>query len=364
MQKNGVITDWPGGEIPCSGGKPDMSEAQITKPKTVAERMTAIAITGAGGPDVLRPQEMSVPVPAPGQVLIRVHAAGVNAPDVMQRKGLYPPPPEAPETPGLEIAGQVVAIGDGVDPGLLDSRQCALVAGGGYAEYCLARADHCLALPDDISMIEAAAIPETLFTVWSNVFERGLAAEGDWLLVHGGTSGIGTMAIRLARLFGVNVVVTCGSDAKCAAAREIGAHHAINYKTADFVDEVRKITGGKGVDVVLDMVSGDYVARNIACLAPDGRHITIAVMGGVKAQIPMHKVMINRLTLTGSTLRPRPDRFKAALADEIRREVWPLVIDGQLRPVIDSTFPLAQVAAAHERMDEGQHIGKIVLVIA
>lgn len=323
--------------------------------------MTAIVCDGAGGPDVLKPARLPVPQPGPGQVLLKVAHAGVNRPDVMQRKGLYPPPPGAPATPGLEVAGTVVAIGEGVDRIMLDSRQCALVIGGGYAEYCLADVGHCLPVPESLSLAEAAAMPETLFTVWSNVFERGLAAEGDRLLVHGGTSGIGTMAIMLGRLFGVKVIVTCGSDEKCDAAREIGAAHAINYKTQDFVEEVQAITGGEGVDVVLDMVSGDYVARNIACMAEDGRHLTIAVMGGPKATIPMHKVMVKRLTLTGSTLRPRSAAFKTAVADEIAKNVWDFVESGQLRPVMDASFPLTDAAAAHARMDGGDHIGKIVL---
>ncbi len=329
-------------------------------------QMKAIAIEGedgkGGGPDVLVPRRIDTPVPGAGEVLLRVSAAGVNRPDVMQRKGMYPPPDGAPATPGLEVAGTVAAIGDGVDPELLGTRKCALVVGGGYAEYCLARADHCLPVPDGLSMEEAAALPETLFTVWSNVFERGMADEGDWLLVHGGTSGIGTMAIKLAGLFGVTIIVTCGSDTKCEAAREMGAQHAINYKTSDFVEEVKRITDGRGVDVVLDMISGDYVARNIACMAEDGRHVTIAVQGGVKAEIPMHKILTKRLMLTGSTLRPRSAGFKAAVADEIRREVWPFVTSGQLRPAMDSTYPLDRAADAHRRMDE-DHIGKVVLTM-
>jgi NADPH:quinone reductase len=330
--------------------------------RQIAESMTAIAITGKGGPEVLVPQDMAVPVPAADEVLLRVHAAGVNRPDVMQRAGLYPPPPGAPDTPGLEVAGEVVAVGDNVDPSLLDTRQCALVAGGGYAQYCVAKGDHCLPVPDGLPMEQAAALPETLFTVWSNVFERGLADEGEWLLVHGGTSGIGTMAIKLAILFGLKIIVTCGGAAKCDAALAMGAHHAVDYKSQDFVEEVKRITGGRGVDVVLDMISGDYVARNIACMADDARHVTIAVQGGVKAEIPMHKVLTKRLTLTGSTLRPRSDRFKAGLTEEIRREVWPFVESGQLRPAMDSTFPLERAADAHARMDQ-DHIGKIVLTV-
>ncbi len=325
------------------------------------DTMTAIVCEGHGGPEVLVPKEMPVPSPAAGQVLIKVAHAGVNRPDVMQRKGLYPPPPGAPEIPGLEIAGEVVALGEGVDPGMAGSRQCALVVGGGYAEYCLAQAALCLPVPDDVPLAEAAALPETVFTVWHNVFERGYADEGDWLLVHGGTSGIGTTAISLAKLFGIRTIVTCGSADKCEAALRHGASHAINYKTQDFVEEVDRITGGRGVDVVLDMISGDYVAKNIACLADEGRHVTIAVMGGVKATIPMHKIMTKRLTLTGSTLRPRSNDFKAAVADEIRANAWPFVASGQLRPVMDQSFALRDASAAHARMDGGDHIGKIVL---
>ena len=345
-----------------AGSGVDVTEIASSNPQ-IAENMTAIAIHGeGGGPEVLVPHEIATPTPGAGEVLLRVHAAGVNRPDVMQRAGMYPPPAGAPDTPGLEIAGEVVAVGEGVDRALLGSRQCALVAGGGYAQYCVAKADHCLFVPEGVAMEEAAALPETLFTVWSNVFERGMADEGDWLLVHGGTSGIGTMAIKLAGLFGVTTIVTCGSDEKCEAARQLGAHHAINYNTSDFVEDVKRITHGRGVDVVLDMISGDYVARNIACMAEDARHVTIAVQGGVKAEIPMHKVLTKRLTLTGSTLRPRSDRFKAAVADEIRREVWPFVASGQLRPAMDSTFPLDRAADAHRRMDE-DHIGKIVLTV-
>ncbi len=341
-----------------------MSEIASRNPQ-IAETMTAITIVGdGGGPEVLVPHEIATPKPGAGEVLLRVHAAGVNRPDVMQRAGMYPPPAGAPDTPGLEIAGEVVAIGEGVDRALLGSRQCALVAGGGYAQYCLAKADHCLSVPDGLAMEEAAALPETLFTVWSNVFERGMADEGDWLLVHGGTSGIGTMAIKLAGavrrdhhrdLRQRREMRGCA----CRWARIMRS----TTRPSDFVEEVQRITDGRGVDVVLDMISGDYVARNIACMAEDARHVTIAVQGGVKAEIPMHKVLTRRLTLTGSTLRPRTDRFKAAVADEIRREVWPFVASGQLRPAMDSTFPLDRAADAHRRMDE-DHIGKIVLTVA
>ncbi|MBT8426602.1 MAG: NAD(P)H-quinone oxidoreductase [Erythrobacter sp.] len=316
-----------------------------------------------GGPEVFRPEELPVPEPGPNQVLIEVSHAGVNRPDVIQRQGFYPPPPGASPIPGLEIAGKVVAVGEGVAPEMLNRRVCALVSGGGYAEYCLAHAAHCLTVPRHLDMAEAAAIPETLFTVWHNVFERGFAADGESLLVHGGTSGIGTMAIQLAKAFEMAVVTTAGSEEKCSAARELGADLAINYKTQDFVEEVKKFTGGKGVDVVLDMVSGDYVQRNLDCLAEDGRHVTIAVLGGLKAEINMAKLMSKRQMMTGSTLRPRSDEFKALLADEIYNHAWPLIEDRTIGPVMDKIFPLAEVAAAHSRMEGGDHIGKIVLKV-
>lgn len=326
--------------------------------------MTAMGFDAPGGPDVFRPEELPLPEPGENQLLIKVAWAGVNRPDVIQRQGFYPPPPGASPIPGLEVSGKVVAIGKGVQPEMLNRRVCALVSGGGYAEYCLAYAAHCLHVPHDMDMAEAAAIPETLFTVWHNVFERGWAREGETLLVHGGTSGIGTMAIMLAKAFEMKVVTTAGSEDKCQAARDLGADLAINYRDKDFVEEVKAFTGGKGVDVVLDMVSGDYVARNIECLADDGRHVTIAVLGGLKAEINMATVMRKRLTLTGSTLRPRSDEFKALLADEIHNHAWPLFEDKTIRPVMDRSFPLRDVAAAHARMEGGDHIGKIVLEVA
>ena len=325
--------------------------------------MMAMGFAGAGGPEVLCAEQLPVPEPGPGEVLVKVAYAGINGPDVAQRKGIYPPPPGASPLPGLEISGSVAAIGAGVTMLLPGTRVCALVNGGGYAQYCLARADHCLPVPDGLPLDQAAALPETLFTVWHNVFQRGLARDGETLLVHGGTSGIGTTAILLARAFGLTTIVTCGSADKCAAALRIGADHAIDYKSQDFVEEVARITGGRGVDIVLDMVSGDYVARNLKCLAEEGRHVTIALLGGAKAAINMAPVMMRRLTLTGSTLRPRSNAFKAMLADEILQEVWPLVASGELRPVMDECFPLADAAAAHARMDAGAHIGKIVLKV-
>jgi NADPH:quinone reductase len=327
----------------------------------IPESMTAIEISAPGGPDVLKPCTRPVPKPGPGEVLIRVAAAGVNRPDVVQRMGLYPPPPGASDLPGLEISGTVVAVGPGVEPEQLGQKICALVAGGGYAEYCIARADVCWPVPEGLSMEEAAAIPETLMTVWHNVFERGYADEGETILVHGGTSGIGSMAIKLGRLFGLTVIVTCGSDDKCAAARELGAAHAINYKASDFVEEVKRITDGKGVHLVLDMVAGPYVPRNMLCLREDGRHVTIAIQGGAMAEVPMIQIMARRLTLTGSTLRPRSNEFKALLADEIYRNVWPDVVAGNLRPTMARTFPLAEAAAAHQLMESGDFVGKIVL---
>lgn len=323
--------------------------------------MTAIGFDAPGGPEVLRARTLPVPRPGPGELLIKVAHAGVNRPDVIQRQGFYPAPKGASPIPGLEIAGTVAAIGLGAQPELLDQEVCALVTGGGYSEYCLADARHCLPVPEGLSLAEAAALPETLFTVWHNVFERGYADEGEVLLVHGGTSGIGTMAVMLGKAFGLTVVTTCGSDAKCAAARELGADLAINYKTQDFVEHTRAFTDGKGANVVLDMVSGSYVARNLEALADEGRHVTIAVLGGMTAEINMARVMARRLVLTGSTLRPRSAEFKALLADEIHASVWPLVEDGSLRPVMDLSFPLAQAAAAHARMEAGDHIGKIVL---
>ena len=325
--------------------------------------MQAIDPEAHGGPEVLRLVERPVPHPQAGEVLIRVAAAGVNRPDVLQRKGGYPPPPGAPSILGLEVAGTIVAVGEGVEDTMLGQPVCALIAGGGYAEYAVAPAGQCLPVPDGLEMVEAAAIPETLFTVWTNLFERAFATDGDSVLVHGGTSGIGTMAIALGQLFGMTIIVTAGSDAKCARALELGAAHAINYKTQDFVERVKAITEGKGVTAVIDMVGGDYVPRNLQCLADDGRHVSIAVQGGPTATIPIFEIMRRRLTLTGSTLRPRDTAFKTLVADEIARTVWPHVEAGRLRPVIDQVFPLAEAAAAHARIEEGDHVGKIVLTV-
>jgi putative PIG3 family NAD(P)H quinone oxidoreductase len=296
-------------------------------------------------------------------VLIKVAAAGVNRPDVLQRKGGYPPPPSAPSILGLEVAGQVIAANGLAEEALVGQPVCALIPGGGYAEYAVAPAGSCLIVPEALTMVEAAAMPETLFTVWVNLFERAFVGEGDAVLLHGGTSGIGTMAIGLARLFGLHMIVTCGSDEKCARARDLGADTAINYKTQDFVAEVRSATGGKGVQAVIDMVGGDYLPRNLQCLAEEGRHVSIAVQRGATAEIPIFDIMRRRLTLTGSTLRPRSREFKQLIADELDRMVWPHVREGRLKPVIDSTFALADAAKAHARMDSGGHVGKIVLTV-
>ena len=317
---------------------------------TIPKHMQAIEISAPGGPDMLRLAERRVPQPGPDEVLVRVAAAGVNRPDVLQRMGVYPPPPGASDIPGLEIAGTVVAAGRGAEM-MIGRRVCALVAGGGYAQYCVAPVGTCLPVPEVLRMTDAAALPETLFTVWVNLFERGFAADGDTVLVHGGTSGIGTMAILLGRLFGLDVIVTCGSDDKCTAAKAIGATHAINYRTADFVA------------VVLDMVGGDYVPRNLACLADDGRHVSIAFQRGAKAEIAIPDVMRRRLTLTGSQLRPRDIRFKTMVADELAKTVWPYVEGNRLKPIVDKIFPFAEAAAAHTRMESGDHVGKIVLQI-
>jgi NADPH:quinone reductase len=334
--------------------------AQMDK---LPETMTVIEISTPGGPEVLVPSHRPLPIPGVGEVLLKVAYAGVNRPDVIQRKGLYPAPPGASDLPGLEVSGTVVAVGDDVDPTVIGAHYCALVSGGGYAEYCLARMDVCLPVPANMDLAEAAALPETLFTVWHNVFERGYASPGEIMLVHGGTSGIGTMAIKLAKLFDLTVIVTCGSDDKCAAAQKIGADHAINYNDFDFVERVKAITNGEGVHLVLDMVAGSYVSRNLQCLREDGRHVTIAVQGGMTAEINMAYVMSRRLTLTGSTLRPRTAAFKAMLAEQLLAKVWPIVCEGTLRPEMDKIFPLTEAASAHAYMESGAHVGKIMLKV-
>jgi putative PIG3 family NAD(P)H quinone oxidoreductase len=347
-------------------------QRQRTKPRKVGiftvtnvpASMTAIAIREPGGPEVLQAENRPVPRPGAGEALIRVAAAGVNRPDVLQRMGHYPPPPGASDLPGLEVAGTVVAIGPGGDPELIGQPVCALIAGGGYAEYCVAPAGSCLPVPRGYSMQEAAALPETLFTVWHNLFERAWVADGDVVLVHGGTSGIGTTAIGLCKLLGVTVIVTCGSADKCAAARALGADLAIDYSAEDYVEAVKTFTAGRGVDAVLDMVGGDYVPRNLACLAEDGRHVSIAFQRGMKADVNVADIMRRRLTLTGSTLRARSADFKAALADEIHGTLWPMLSEGGWKPAMDQSFPLAEASAAHARMQAGAHVGKIVLTVA
>ena len=349
--------------VQIHGGIVDRRGLQVNKPRPVSSSlpssMKAVVAPPPDSGDELLIVERPVPRPGTDEVLVKVAAAGVNRPDVLQSKGLYPPPPGAPDVLGLEIAGEVV---DGPEE-LIGRRVCALVAGGGYAEYCVAPVGTCLIVPDAVSLVEAAAMPETLFTVWVNLFERGFAADGDWVLVHGGTSGIGTMAIALGRLFGLKVVVTCGTDEKCARAVDLGAVEAINYREQDFVEEVHRVTAQAGVNVVVDMVGGDYVPRNLACLAKEGRHVSIAVQRGPTAEIALFDIMRRRLTLTGSTLRSRSIEFKTMVADEIARTVWPYVEGGRLKPVIDSTFPLAEANAAHARMEGGEHIGKIVLEV-
>jgi len=326
--------------------------------------MHAVEIAAFGPPEGLRLAERPLPQPGAGELLIRVAASGVNRPDVLQRKGHYAPPPGVSDLPGLEVAG-VVESGDaaamaqaGINVG---DRVCALVAGGGYAEYCVAPVAQCLPVPAGLSNVEAASLPETFFTVWSNVFDRARLQTGETLLVQGGSSGIGVTAIQLARARGATVIVTAGSDEKCAACLALGAHHAINYKTQDFVAEARRITEARGVDVVLDMVAGSYVAREVECLAEDGRIVIIAVQGGVQVELNAALVLRKRLTITGSTLRPRPVAFKAAIAQCLREQVWPLLESGVLKPVIHSEFAAADAAQAHALMESNQHIGKIVL---
>ncbi len=326
--------------------------------------MRAIAIARPGGPEVLQQVQRPDPQPRPGELLIAVQAAGVNRPDVLQRKGLYPPPPGASDLPGLEVAGTVVGgapqdlAAAGLAPG---DAVCALLSGGGYAERCTAPSGQCLPVPAGLTMVEAAALPETFFTVWQNVFEIARLQAGETLLVQGGTSGIGVTATLLAKALGARVIVTAGSDEKCAASLAIGADHAINYRTQDFADEARRLTEGKGVDVVLDMVAGDYVAREIQCLAEDGRLAIIAVQGGTKSAIDSGLVLRKRLSITGSTLRPRTPAYKAMLARALRERVWPLLESGRVKPVVHRVFPAAEAAAAHALMESGAHVGKIVL---
>lgn len=332
------------------------------------DAMRAVEVASPGSADVLRVVERQVPVPGPGDVVIDVHAAGVNRLDLLQREGRYPPPPGVTDIPGLEVAGIVVAVGPqaGARPASpawpdVGDAVMALAAGGGYAERVAVPAVQCLPIPSGLSMVEAAAMPETFFTVWTNVFETGQLRAGEHLLVHGGTSGIGTTAIQLAVARGARVLATAGSEAKCRACERLGADRGINYRTEDFVAVVGEMTGGRGVAVVLDMVGGSYTARNLACLAPQGRLVQIAVLGGAIAEVPLLAIMRRRLTLTGSTLRPRSPAEKGAIAAALAREVWPLVAAGRIRPVIDRVFPLEAVAAAHRRLEGGEAIGKVVL---
>ena len=326
--------------------------------------MTVIEIREPGGPDVLVPAERPQPAAGPGEVLIKVAAAGVNRPDVMQRKGAYPPPPGASDIPGLEVAGTVASVGAEVQIWRAGDRVCALVAGGGYAEYCVAPAPQCLPVPDRMDLTHAAAIPETFFTVWTNVFERGHLQAGESALIHGGSSGIGTTAIQLARAFGARVFATAGSAGKCAACERLGAERAINYREQDFVAAIRALTGGRGVDLILDIVGGEYLPRNLEALAVDGRLVQIGLIGGTKAQINMAAVVQRRLTITGSTLRPRSVAEKGAIAGALRERVWPLLESGAVAPVIFQTFPLRDAAAAHRVMESSAHIGKLVLTVA
>ncbi|KFI06656.1 NAD(P)H-quinone oxidoreductase [Massilia sp. BSC265] len=325
--------------------------------------MRAIEITQPGKPDVLQLCERPVPTPKPGEVLIKVHAAGINRPDVLQRLGKYPVPPGASDLPGLEVAGEIVD-GDYAAAGLRkDDMVCALVQGGGYAEYCTAPAEQCLPVPQGLSPMEAASLPETFFTVWSNVFDRARLGPGESLLVQGGSSGIGVTAIQLAAALGHRVFATAGSDEKCRACEQLGAERGINYRSEDFAAVVKELTGGKGVDVILDMVAGDYLPREIDCLADDGRIALIALLGGAKAEIDLGQVLRRRLHISGSTLRPRPVAFKAAIARSLRERVWPLFEQGKLKPVIYRSFPLARAAEAHALMESSAHVGKIVLEV-
>ncbi|HEU0158887.1 MAG TPA: NAD(P)H-quinone oxidoreductase [Hyphomicrobiaceae bacterium] len=328
-----------------------------------AETMTAIEISAAGGPDVLKPRVLATPKPGAGQMLVKVAAAGVNRPDVAQRSGSYPPPADASPLPGLEIAGAVAALGDGVTRWRAGDQVCALVNGGGYAEYCLVEDVQALPIPAGLDVVRAAGIPETFFTVWANVFDRGRLAAGEWLLVHGGSSGIGTTAIQLAKAFGAKVIATAGSAAKCRACLDLGADRAVNYRSEDFVTACQEATGGKGVDVILDMVAGSYTDRNIVAAAPEGRIVQIAVLGGATVSFNISRLMMKRLTLTGSTLRPRSRAFKGFLATSLEAKVWPLLAAGKVQVVLDSTFPLLQAADAHRRMETGEHVGKIVLTV-
>ena len=329
--------------------------------------MTVIEITHPGDPDVLRPARRPVPAAGPGELLIRVAAAGVNRPDILQRLGKYPPPPGASDIPGLEVAGTIEGVGprsESTGRWTVGDRVCALVAGGGYAEFCVAPEPQCLPVPPETSLIAAAAIPETYFTVWTNLFERGRLQAGEGVLIHGGSSGIGTTAIQLARAFGAIVFTTAGSDEKCVACERLGAEHALNYRTTDFVQQVHQLTSGRGVDVVLDIIGGEYLQKNVDCLATHGRLVQIGLQGGAKALLNLAVLMQRRLTITGSTLRPRTIVEKGAIARALEAHVWPLLASGQVRPIVHRTFPLAQAADAHHLLESGAVIGKLVLVVS
>lgn len=330
---------------------------------SLPKEMTAIEIKEFGGPENLVPTTRPVPNPSMDEVLIKVSAAGVNRPDVLQRTGAYAPPPGASDLPGLEVAGTIVAAGAGVTRFKVGDAVCALVAGGGYAEYCVAPAVQCLAIPDGYDMIKAAAVPETYFTVWTNVFDRGRLQGGETFLVHGGASGIGTTAIQLAKAFGARVFATASTDEKCREIEALGAERGINYKTEDYVEVVKELTDGRGVDLILDMVGGDYIQRNISALAVEGRLVFIAFLGGPKAEVNFAPVMLKRLTITGSTLRPQSIQAKSEIGQKLEEKVWPLLNAGTVRPIIDSVFELADAAKAHERIDDSSHIGKIVLKV-
>ncbi len=333
----------------------------MTSESALPTEMTYVQSSGSGGPDVLRPGRMPVPEPGPGEVLVKVAAAGVNRPDVLQRTGNYPPPPGASNVLGLEVAGEIVAVGEGVSPDRIGEQVCALVHSGGYAEYCVASEPLCLPVPSGFSMIEAAALPETFFTVWTNVFDRGRLREGETLLIHGGSSGIGTTAIQLAKAFGARVIVTAGSQEKCDACVKLGADHAIDYRREDFVARAREICP-EGVDLVLDMVGGSYVERNFKVLKIEGRLVQIAFLQSSRVEIDLTPLMVKRLTFTGSTLRPRTVAQKAEIAASLREHVWPLLESGRVKPVINTVLPLGEAARAHALMEESAHVGKIMLV--
>jgi len=325
--------------------------------------MRAVEITKYGEPEVLVAGERPIPALAAGEVLIAVSAAGVNRPDCLQRRGRYPVPPGASDIPGLEVAGRIVAVGEGVTSWKVGEEACALVTGGGYASYCNVPAEQCLPIPRGLTKVEAASLPETFFTVWSMVWGRGRLAEGETLLVHGGSSGIGVTAIQMARALGHTVFVTAGTDEKCKACVDLGADHAINYKTQDYAAEVKRLTDGRGVDVILDMVAGEYVKRDIEAAADDGRIVILALLGGSKGEVPFDPILRRRITITGGTLRPRPIAFKGQVARDLKERIWPLIESGKIKPVIHATFPLEEASKAHALMESGVHIGKIVLTV-